>query len=243
MITNNKQFAGFDKELLLISEGYVARPVTLSKSTVAGLQPDEKGKYIIPYGTYLYGANGESLLVNPQQEAVAVVPTVTKASGTVNSVVKVTAKSEGNLGYEVSFVEGIDNTFDVAVSGTGSAKAFEVTLPVDADGDVTVTYDDVVQLINNDMEANTYIIASIANGADGTTTAAATSSDVTISGGGSETVGDIDGILYHSVDVTLGEGTGAMIIAGYIDVDKMPQGVPGAAVKGKLPNITFARKD
>lgn len=243
MITNNKQFADFDKELLLISEGYVARPVTLSKNTIAGLQPDEKGRYIIPYGTYLYGANGESLLVNPQQEGVEVIPTVTKASGTVNSVVKITAKAEGNLAYVISFVAASDNTFKVNVGGTGASKTFTVILPVDSEGDVTVTYDDVVTLINNDMEANTYIIASIDTGADGTQTAEETSSDVTTSGGGSETVGDIDGILYHSVDVTLGEGTGAMIIAGYIDVDKMPQGVPGAAVKGKLPRITFARKD
>ena len=28
-----------DKELLLVSEGYVARPVTVSKDTIAGLTP------------------------------------------------------------------------------------------------------------------------------------------------------------------------------------------------------------
>ena len=63
-----KPIKGFDDELLLISEGYVARPVTLSKNTIAGLTPDDDGHYVIPQGTFLYGANGNSLLVDPQQE-------------------------------------------------------------------------------------------------------------------------------------------------------------------------------
>lgn len=240
-ILNNAKVARFDPELLLIGEGYVARPVTLNKDTISGLQPNENGKYIIPYGTYLYGSSGESLLVNPQQTAVAVVPSVTFATATIGSVLKVTAKAEGDLSYVVSLVEGTDSTFSVVVGGTGASKTIAVTLPVNKSGDVTVTYDDVVSLINNDIEANTYVFAEIASGADGTDVAAAGTG--TTSGGGATTIGDVDGILYHSVDVTLGENTGALIIAGYIDVDKMPQGVPGAAIKAKLPRITFARKD
>lgn len=242
-IVSNKVVAGFDPELLLVGEGYIARPVTVNRNTISGLQPDERGNYVIPYGTYLFGSTGSSLLENPQQTAVAVVPTVTRASATVNTVLQITAKEEGNLAYTIELVEGVDSTFSVTVGGTGTAKTFEVLLPVDSSGNVTATYDDVVSLINNDMEANTYIVASIASGKDGTTVAADTSSAETTSGGGSETVSsDIDGILYHSVDVTNGEATGAMIISAYIDVDKMPS-VPGAAVKAKLPRITFARKD
>ena len=64
-----------------------------------------------------------------------------------------------------------------------------------------------------------------------------------LSNGGDATVsGDIDGILYHSVDVTDGEATGALIIHGYVNVDNMPN-VPSAAVKAKLPHIVFGRKD
>ena len=240
-ITNDKMVAGFDPEILLISEGYVARPVSVDKNTISGLQPDEKGRYIIPYGTYLTGVGG-SLLENPQQLAVAVVPTVTKASTAINTVLEVEAKAEGNNAYVVTLTAGSDSTFKVVVGGTGTAKTIDVTLPVDVLGNITVSYEDVVSLINNDIEANTYVIAKIANGEDGTATAA--DGTGTTSGGGNETVsGDIDGILYHSVDVTLGENTGALIIAGYIDVDKLPQGVPGAAVKSALPRITFARKD
>ena len=241
MITSNKKFYGTEKELLLIGEGYIARPVTVDKNTVAGLQPDEEGRYIVPQGTYLYGANGESLLLNPQQLAVEVVPTTTKATVTINSVLQIDAKQEGALTYTITLAVGTDGNSSVVVSGTGTGKTVTVTLPVDSIGNVTMTYDDVVDLINNDMEANTYVVASIATGEDGTTTAAAGTDD--LDDGGVDTVSsNIDGILVHSVDVTLGENIGAMMIAGYIDVDKMPA-VPGAAVKAKLPNITFARKD
>lgn len=232
---------GFDKELLLVGEGYIARPVTVNKNTVAGLTADEAGRFIVPQGTYLYGASGESLLTNPQQYAVEVVPTVTKSTGTVNTVLEITAKREGAVADVVTLTAGTDSTFAVTVGGSGLAKTIDVTLPVDSLGNITATYDDVVAKINGDMEANSFVGASIATGEDGTTTAAA--GTVTLAGGGDETVtSDIDGILYHSVDVTLGEATGALMIAGYVDIDKMPS-VPGAAVKAKLPNITFARKD
>lgn len=241
MITTNRKEYGLDKNIRLIGEGYIGRPVTLTKDTVAGLQADEEGRYIIPQGIYLYGANSESLLVNPQQYAVEVVTTVTKASAVVNTVLQIDAKQEGNLAYVVTLAVGTDSTFSIAVGGTGTAKTFDITLPVDITGNVIATYDDVVNLINGDLEANTYIVASIVAGEDGATDAAAGTG--TTSGGGDETVaGDIDGVLLHSVDVTLGENTGAMMIAGYVDVDKLPA-VPGDAVKAKLPNITFARKD
>lgn len=241
MITNGRKEYGTEKNLLLIGEGYIARPVTVDKNTVTGLVEDEEGKFIVPQGTYLYGANGESLLVNPQQLAVAVVPTVSKASATINTVLKIGAKQEGAMAYVITLVEGTDATSNVEVGGTGTAKTINVTLPVDVTGVVTATYNDVVDMINNDMEANTYVVASIAEGEDGTETAA--EGDGTTSGGGADTVAsDIDGVLLHGVDVTLGEATGAMMIAGYINVDNMPD-VPGAAVKAKLPNIVFARKD
>ncbi len=241
MITNNKKEYGTEKNLLLIGEGYIARPCTVDKNTVAGLAADGEGRFIVPQGTYLYGANGESLLENPQQMAVEVVPSVTKASGVVNSVLKITAKQEGNLAYVVTLTEGTDSTFAVEVGGSGTTKTFDVTLPVDINGTVIVDYDAVVEKLNGDMEANTYIVASIDSGADGDTVAA--DGTATLSGGGNETVSsDIDGVLLHDVDVTLGERTGAMMIAGYINVDNMPS-IPGAAVKAKLPKITFARKD
>ena len=228
-----------EKELLLISEGYVARPVTVSNDTVAGLQPID-GHYIIPQGTYLYGKNG-SLLVNPQQEAVEVKETVTKSTLTVNSSVIVTAKDEGDLSaYTVALTKGTSRT--ASVSFDVASKALVVTLAVDKTGAITTTYKEVVDLINNDIVANTFVVAELASGV-GDDAVAAEAAAAPLSKGGAATVtGDIDGILYHSVDVTDGEATGSLIIHGYIDVDNMPS-VPSAAVKAKLPHIVFGRKD
>ena len=216
-----------DKELLLVSEGYVARPVTVSKDTIAGLTPVD-GHYIIPQGTYLYGKEG-SLLVNPQQEAVAVKETVTKSTLTVNSSVIVTAKAEGDLSaYTVAFKKG--------------TKALVITLAVDKTGAITTTYKEVVDAINDDIVANTFVKAELVSGV-GEDAVAAEAVAAPLSSGGEATVDkDIDGILYHSVDVTDGEATGALIIHGYVNVDNMPN-VPSAAVKAKLPHIVFGRKD
>ena len=233
---------GFDKELLLLQDGYVARPVTLSKSTIAGLTPDDAGHYVIPQGTFLYGANGNSLLTDPQQEAVAVIPTVTKATVTLNSIIVFTATDEGALTYTIEFTSNSSGSGPLTVAVDASHN-LTVTLETDASGTILSTYDDVVTAVNNDIVANTYFVASIDTGADGTTVAqdeAATP----LAGGGATTVSsDIDGVLHHSVIVDDGEKSAAMIIHGYIDADKMPDGMPGAAVKAKLPHIVFARKD
>jgi hypothetical protein len=242
MIYNDvRPVKGFDDELLLVGEGYVARPVTLSKSTIAGLTPDDDGHYVIPQGTFLYGANGNSLLVDPQQEAVAVIPTVTKATVTLNSILVLTAADEGNVTYTVELQAGTTTApLSVAVD---SSHNLTVTLETDFNGAVLSTYGDVVDAINSDIVANTYFVASIASGADKDTIAQVEAA-TPLAGGGNTTVSsDIDGVLYHSVIVDDGETTGAMIIHGYINADKMPGGMPGAAVKAKLPHIVFGRKD
>ena len=223
-----------DKELLLVSEGYVARPVTVSKDTLADITPVD-GHYIIPQGTYLYGKEG-SLLVNPQQEAVAVKETLT-----VNSSVIVTAKAEGDLSaYTVAFKKGTKRA--LSVNFDVKTKALVVTLAVDKAGAITTTYKEVVDAINDDIVANTFVKAELVSGV-GEDAVAAEAVAAALSKGGDATVDkDIDGILYHSVDVTDGEATGALIIHGYVNVDNMPS-VPSAAVKAKLPHIVFGRKD
>lgn len=233
-----KKVDGFDKELLLVGEGYIARPVTVDKSTISGLVADDRGHYYIPQGTYLYGAEGTSLLANPNQKAIAVVPTVTNATATLATAVVVEAKDEGTSSVKVELVVGTAHKIKVAVA----SNTITVTLAVDKNGAVKDTWEDVVKAINENIEANSLVIAKLANDADGSALATAVSS-TSLAGGDAMTVaGDIDGILYHSVDVTDGEATGAMIIHGYINEDAMPA-VPGTAIKAKLPHIVFGRKD
>lgn len=231
---------GFEKELLYNVEGYLARPVTLDKTSIIGLVPDADGHYIIPQGTLLVGKAG-SLFDNPQQLAVQASVTQTRASVTVNSAFKVTAREAGDVTDTVSLVVGTKR----ATTVTHSAGALVVTLGVDKSGNVSVSYDDVVKLINDDEVANSFYVAEIVAGFDGSTVAAATPTSAVpaMSGGAVEAVTDkIDGVLYHSVDVSDGEAVGTMVYAGVINKDAMPV-EPSDAVEAALPHIKFARID
>ena len=238
----NQKLTGFDKTLVLYQDGYVARPVTVDKTTISDLQPNEAGKYIIPQGTLLTGVSG-SLLENPQQKAVQAKVSGTKATATINSAVVVTAKESGVVAYKFALVKDTKATSSATISYDASQKKFTITLAVNKSGTVLTTYGDVVALINNDTIANTYVSAELASGVKGTKVADVTSEDATTSAGGEESVtGLIDGILVHSIDVTAGETAAAMMIAGYVNVDNMPF-VPSTAVKAKLPHIVFSRID
>lgn len=238
----NQKLTGFDKTLVLYQDGYVARPVTVDKTTISDLQPNEAGKYIIPQGTLLTGVSG-SLLENPQQKAVQAKVSGTKATVTINSAVVVTAKESGDVAYKFALVKSTKSTSSATISYDASQKKFTITLAVNKSDTVLTTYGDVVALINNDTIANTYVSAKLASGVKGTKVADVTPEDATTSAGGEESVtGLIDGILVHSIDVTAGETAAAMMIAGYVNVDNMPF-VPSTAVKAKLPHIVFSRID
>lgn len=231
---------GTDKELLLIREGYVARPVTLDKTSMAGITADDNGKYWIPQGSYLTGSDGGSLLDNPLQTASVVVPSGAVGTATINGAVVVSGKSYSSDSLPtVTISKGTSATTTIEESSGN----FTVKLAVDGSDNIIATNQDVVDIINDDMDANSYFIANLANETVGSGLAA-TVAATTISSGTDATISasQIDGVLYHSVDVTDGANVGAMIISGYIDVDKMPT-VPNSTIKDELPRITFARRD
>lgn len=235
---NVKPVDGLDKELLLLGEGYLARPVTLAQSSLAGITPDDKGKYYIPQGSYLFGSNGTSLLVDPNQLATVVVPTEAKATITINTALKITAKAEGAVAIPVTITVGTAHEDVITYDATTGVS---VVLAVKKDG-ITVkdTYGILAKKLNENLEVNSVIVAEAVAGKEDDVASAGTG---TTTGGGATTVtGDIDGILYHTVDVTDGEATGAMMIHGVVNIDNMPS-VPGAAITAKLPHIQFARRD
>jgi hypothetical protein len=348
----NRELTGFDKTLVLYADGYMARPVTVSKDTVTGLTANEAGRYIIPQGTYLTGGDG-SLLKNPQQLAIEATVAESTASVTVGSSVLVAMKESGAYVYTIALVKATDASpvypEDLAMKGSISfdnpTNTVVVTLAVDADDNIISTWEDVVNLINNDYETNTYVEASLIAGVDSTAKATVTSTSVgsltqttslsstgvaaisgtatdtlttthylkvtaaptaagnvsgmivststdgttytaqaaftsgtsgTVvikgitttftlttgetfvvgeiytyiayagphtTGGGAETVtGTIDGILVNSIDVTNGAKPAAMMYAGYVNMDVLPE-VPSTAVEAALPRIMFSRID
>ena len=227
---------GLDKELLLNVEGYIARPATISKAAIPDMKPDADGHYIVPQGTLVVGKSG-SILENPLQEVVQATVTQTRATATVASKFTVTAKTAGVVAYTVTLAKGTNGNSSVSFDGTD----VKVTLAVNRSGNVKTTYKDVVDLINNDATVNSYVVAKLVDGEDGSDVAAETTE--TLAGGAAEAVtGDIDGILYHSVDVSSGESPCTVLIRGTVNVDNMPV-EPSAAVKAKLPHIIFGRID
>ena len=240
MILQNhyKQVNGFEGSLELVSANYIGRPVTLDRTTIAGLQPNDAGRYIIPQGTFLTGG-GVSLLEQPQQIAKQAQVTVTKATATFATHVTIKAKQEGAVTYTLTTVDPAAPNKDIAVSVDTSTKTVTVSLKTNSKKAIISTLKDVVDAVNEDILADTYLVATVADGHEDDIATAATA---TTSGGGAESVtGIIDGILYHSVDVTDGEATGAMMIAGVVNMDKLA--TAGAAVQKALPSIKFGRRD
>ena len=143
--------------------------------------------------------------------------------------------------FKLSDIEVIGSGFDrygkVAVSG------LTIEIKVANDGtNILTTLGDIVTLINGNMEANSLCVASLTDETKADTVATEVASAVTAGGANDTGTGDVDGILMHSVDVTDGEATGALVLAGFVDLDKINI-EPSTNFKTKLPMIAFLRKD
>ena len=230
--------AGMEDSILHFTENYVAKPIMLNKTTITGLTANADGKFIIPRGTFLTGTAG-SLKERPNQVAKQAV--FTGVAGTLDllTYVHIVDKQESNrvLTFKVTKSAKATTTATVAVSG------LTIEIKVANNGtNILTTLGDIVTLINGNMEANSLCVASLTDETKAGTIATEVASAVTAGGANDTGTGDVDGILMHSVDVTDGEATGALVLAGFVDLDKI--GIePSTNFKTKLPMIAFLRKD
>lgn len=230
--------SGMEDSILYFTENYVAKPIMLDKTTITGLTANADGKFIIPRGTFLTGTAG-SLKERPNQVAKQAV--FTGVAGTLNllTYVRIVDKQESNrvLTFKVTKPAKATTTATVAVSG------LTIEIKVANDGtNILTTLGDIVTLINGNMEANSLCVASLTDETKADTVATEVASAVTAGGANDTGTGDVDGILMHSVDVTDGEATGALVLAGFVDLDKIDI-EPSTNFKTKLPMIAFLRKD
>ena len=237
-IFKQKPIAGMEDSILYFTENYVAKPIMLDKTTITGLTANADGKFIIPRGTFLTGTAG-SLKERPNQIAKQAV--FTGVAGTLNllTYVHIVDKQESNrvLTFKVTKPAKATTTATVAVSG------LTIEIKVANDGtNILTTLGDIVTLINGNMEANSLCVASLTDETKADTVATEVASAVTAGGANDTGTGDVDGILMHSVDVTDGEATGALVLAGFVDLDKIDI-EPSTNFKTKLPMIAFLRKD
>ena len=230
--------AGMEDSILYFTENYVAKPIMLNKTTITGLTANADGKFIIPRGTFLTGTAG-SLKERPNQVAKRAV--FTGVAGTLDllTYVRIVDKQESNrvLTFKVTKPAKATTTATIAVSG------LTIEIKVANDGtNILTTLGDIVTLINGNMEANSLCVASLTDETKADTVATEVASAVTAGGANDTGTGDVDGILMHSVDVTDGEATGALVLAGFVDLDKINI-EPSTNFKTKLPMIAFLRKD
>ena len=234
------------KEILKFPDHYVALAVMVDDS---GVSADADGKKIVPAGT-IVGGKDAPVLENLDQ------PVVNKntppAKATKNFAVAqdndsedinltLTAVEPGAAGNNISLL--INKTTGAAA---GDAVEVEVTgtdivvKPVVGDNDaVTSTIGDVVNAINADADAKALVVASAPD--DVLTTVITKDVPKTFLAGGSDgTVTDAEGILLNDVDVTYGPAPGAMLIHGFVAVDKLPE-VPAFGAAAALPMIAFIK--
>ena len=57
------------------------------------------------------------------------------------------------------------------------------------------------------------------------------------------TIAQAQGVLVNDVDVTAGAATGTLLVAGFVDLDKMPEAAAELAATAELPKITFVKGD
>lgn len=153
-------------------------------------------------------------------------------TGTENQdyFVKVTTAptATGNLnGLVVGVSATQGGTYTTALTVSTSQTTQTITLPTGATVTFAVTTGQVFTV--NEI----YTLRAYANG---------TVQVATTGGSASSETASVDGILLHDVDVSYGDEAGVLVIAGFINLDKIPV-EPDVNIKAKLPAITFLRNE
>lgn len=232
------------KEILKFPDHYVALAVMVSDE---GVSANADGKKIVPAGTIVGGKDAPVLENLDQPVADKNTPpakatknfAVAEDDASKNINLTLTAVEPGTAGNSISLTMSSEtaatgNEVEVAVSNT------DITVkPVVADTTVTSTIGDVVNAINADADAKALVVAS----ADEDVLDEVITKNVsktTLAGGSDGAATDAEGILLNDVDVTYGPAPGAMLIHGFVDLNKLPE-VPAFGAAAALPMIAFIK--
>lgn len=233
------------KELLKFPDHYVAMTVMVDDN---GVSANADGKKIVPKGTIVGG--GSKSAIDNLDEAVVnkYVPTAyasltTGAVATDNSIVWI-AVAGGTAGNEVSItlVDPAANNKTLAI--TVSSKDISVSLATGEAGAITSTAKGVGDAINAHAEAKLLVKANYSGNAKNEAAVAA-AAKASLADGAAPSVTGAEGILLNDVDVTYGDREGAMLLHGFVAVDKLPYGTnnaeAAATAKSTLPMISFIK--
>lgn len=213
---------GGTKEILKFPDHYVALAVTVDDT---GIVANADGKKIVPKGTIVGGVNGSVLADDTELVQGKYVETVyaTKTTGSVatDNAILWKAVAGGIAGNDVKIVlaDPGANSQELAVSVVG--KVITVSLATGEAGAITSTAKDVADAVNASETASALVVADASGNASNEAAVAAVA-ETALTGGAAASAIGAEGVLLNDVDVTYGPAGGAMIIHGFIAVDKMP---------------------
>jgi len=222
---------------ILLCDHKVAINVLVSDS---GIVANSEGKKIVPAGT-IVGGSTKPVLTNRGEpvakkntQAVFAKLELDNASPDANSKVTITAKEAGVAGdsIKVEFLDPGDTSQALSVSIVGDTIV--VSLATSADSVITSTAAQVATAINEHLVAN-QLVSAEASG-DGSTVVEAHAATA-LSGGSAGYLAE--GVLLYDVDVTHGANTGAMLIHGFVLLDRLPETPCADAIAALKKDITF----
>jgi len=224
---------GSTKEILKFPDHYVALAVMVDDDV-----PAVDGKKIVPKGT-IVGGKTKAVLDNLDEPVVGKYAIEVKSSlvaGTAgeDSAVLFTALAAGDEGDAVSITITDPGTASQDLTVTVSDKDITISLATGADTVEVSTAKEVADAVNADTDAKLLVAASYYG--DGAGVVAA-KSKTSLAGGADSAATGAEGVLMNDVDVTHGDKEGAMLIHGFVAVDKLPYGtsnVDAAAKAGAL---------
>lgn len=235
-------------EILKFPDHYVALAVTVDDT---GVVANASGKKIVPAGCIVGGATKPTLEhenepVADKYSPVAVAASLTTGTAESKNAILWTAVKAGlaGNGISVALVDPAGASKSLAV--TVADNDISVSLATDAGGSVISTAAEVSAAINADASAKLLVLASVDltgndNGSGKVTAKAKTS----LANGDTGTATNAEGVLLNDVDVTYGPRDGAMVIHGFVSVDKMPYGNAnadaGRIASSVLPMIKFIK--
>jgi hypothetical protein len=231
--------------------------VTTAAQLIQAIKDDPAANALV-YGELARGHNGTGLIAaiaatNLTGGVASVGQQATLDTGVVgnNNAITHTAVNIGTAGdnIQVAHLDPGANSIPLSLAVVGSGTAADpyvvnVTLATDAGGVITSTAANVIELINNHGFARTIIRAS--------NTGASTGAGVMVAAVAAPLAGGTDmnvlmsegqfGILLHDVDVTNGNGIGAVLYGGKVLDARLPA-VSDAYVRAALPMVAFTNEN
>lgn len=237
-------------EILKFPDHYVALAVTVDD---AGVTAGTDGKKIVKAGTVV-GGKTKSVFANLDEPVEKKTTASTFASlvtdfldaseAPVNDAnVVFTAKAPGAAGNAVTVTladpEGANQELTVTVDGDGDIK---VSLATGADNAITTTAAQLKAAIEANYLANKLVSVTLAEpfaGEEGTGAGVVQAvAKNALAGGVDGSALEAEGVLLNDVDVTYGPAPGAMVIHGFVSLDKLPEApVPEAVAALKMIQI------